>query len=93
MLMCFKEKWSDRYVYGENVDVICAKVLKERIGETLGYGRSIWYEEDTENAIKTLNDGRAKEYMYSRRSFEYEDFEEVDCSYASVEEDYIFYGM
>ena len=86
MIVCFKEKYGDRFIEGENLQAILAHVLKERIEDTYGamFGKgtensdmSIWYEEDTEKAKKLLDEGKAVAYMSSRRGHEYEDWFEV----------------
>lgn len=75
MIVTFYEKHENRLVEGPDLETICARVLKERIEDTMGYGLSVWYDEDTENAQRALDQGRAVEYLLARRSYEYEDFE------------------
>lgn len=74
MLICFKEKYDDRFIEGSDKENICSKVLKERIDDTMGYGPSVWYDEDTENAQRALDSGKAYEYLKSRQDYEYEGF-------------------
>ena len=81
MIICFKEKYGDRYVQGPDTEAICAHVLRDRIADTYGenFGNddttSIWYEEDTGLAQEMLDKGRATYYMQQRsRHHEYEGF-------------------
>lgn len=76
-ILCFVEKHGHRYIEGETLEAIAKVVLQERINDTYGYGESIWYVEDTENAIKALHNNQAFEYLESRSGYEYEDFYEV----------------
>ncbi len=82
----FYEKWDDRIERG-NLKEICDKVLSERIKDTGGYGLSIWYEEDTENAQKALDRGDSFHYLCSREDYEYEYFEYIPDDIYTLEED------
>ena len=84
MIICFKEKDGDYFVEGETSSEILSHVLKTRIEDDYGSmfggepdGVSVWYDDDTVNAQKALDTGRAALYMESRRYNEYEDYHVV----------------
>ena len=82
MIIRFFEKDDDRDVEGPDRETILAQILRERIEDTydrvFGAGSgsdSIWYGDDTVNAQEALDNGRAVQYMMSRRRHEYEDWQ------------------
>jgi hypothetical protein len=75
MIICFKEKYGDRYVEGDSAEQICAHILKKRIEDTCPDGTSIWYGDDTPSAKAALLKGDARRYLALRRDAEYEGYE------------------
>lgn len=76
-VLVFEEKYGSRYIYGNSKEEIAQTILKERIEDTMGYGLSVWYGEDTENAQRALDNNKAYEYLVSRKTYEYENFYEA----------------
>lgn len=81
VLVTLYEKHGNRRLVGNTVEELAAQVVAERIADTHGFGQSIWYEEDTENAQRAIEQNVAYQYLMSRRGYEYE-----DCCFQIVED-------
>ena len=76
MIICFKEKYGNRFVEGDSLESICSYVLKERIEDTFDDGLSVWYDDQTPQAKLALEHGKAFAFMRSRSDnlYKYEGF-------------------